>query len=83
MISTDIDASLWARRLGRRPVLSLSLAGIGLGATWTAVVLSFPAIFSVRLIWLESLGALVGGGNPVAVGLLLTMLTDASVEEER
>ncbi|KAF3764361.1 hypothetical protein M406DRAFT_107313 [Cryphonectria parasitica EP155] len=72
-----------ADRLGRKFVLSLSLAGIMLGSLWTLIVLAFGGAIPIRLVWLECLGAFIGGGNPVAVAMLLAMLADASSEEER
>ncbi|KAJ4397730.1 hypothetical protein N0V93_001965 [Gnomoniopsis smithogilvyi] len=75
--------SLVADKVGRKPVLSLCLAGLTLGALWTTLVLWFRNIFPVRLVWLESVGQLIGGGTPVAMGLLFSMTTDATNEEER
>lgn len=50
---------------------------------WSLLVLWFRATFSVRLVWFGSLSYLFGGGNPVAVGLLLSMVADATTDEER
>ena len=54
-----------------------------LGVLWTMLVLWFQDVFPVRLLWLESIGQLIGGGNPVVIALLLSMLADATTEEER
>ncbi|KAJ4405922.1 hypothetical protein N0V82_010222 [Gnomoniopsis sp. IMI 355080] len=75
--------SLVADRVGRKPVLSVCLAGSTLGALWTTLVLWFPNVFPVRLVWLESVGQLIGGGAPALMGLLFSMTTDATNEEER
>lgn len=68
-------------RYGRKPVLSLCLAGVTLSGLWSTMVLSLG--LPVRLVWLESLGQLIGGGNPIALGLLFCMITDTTNEEER
>ena len=54
-----------------------------LSALWSLFVIWFSEVFPVRLVWLESVGQLIGGGNPVLIALLLSMLADASTEEER
>lgn len=47
------------------------------------LVLWFRDLFPVQLVWLDAVGPLIGGGNPVLVALLLSMLADATSEEER
>lgn len=57
--------------------------GITMGAAISTMVLWFRSIFPVELIWLEAVPQLIGGGNPVAIGLLLSVIADATNEEER
>lgn len=59
------------------------VTGLTLGGLWTTSVLWFRAVLPVRLIWLECLGQLIGGGNPILLGLLFSMITDTTNEEER
>lgn len=47
------------------------------------MVLWFRNIFPVRLVWLEGFGQLLGGGNPIILGMLFSMITDTTNEEER
>lgn len=54
-----------------------------LGCACTMTVLWFRDIFPVKLIWLEAVAQLVGGGNPVAMGMLLSIIADVTDEEER
>ncbi|KUJ23460.1 MFS general substrate transporter [Mollisia scopiformis] len=75
--------SLVADRIGRKPVLGINLMGMTLGVIWTVLVLWFSDVFPLQLIWLESAGQLVGGGIPILVALLLSMVTDVTTEEER
>lgn len=56
---------------------------MALGAACTITVLWFRDVFPVKLIWLEAVAQLVGGGNPVAIGMLLSIIADATNEEER
>lgn len=57
--------------------------GMTLGALWTTLVLWFRNVFPVRLVWLEAVGQLIGGGVPAVMALLFSMTTDATNEEER
>lgn len=54
-----------------------------LGCVWTMLVLYFPSVFPVRLLWLQAIGQFIGGGVPTAIGLLLSMLADETTEKER
>lgn len=57
--------------------------GIALGNLWTTAVLWFQPVFPIRMVWLESLGQLIGGGVPIFLGLVFSMITDTTNEEER
>lgn len=46
-------------------------------------VLYFHKAFPVELMWLGSGGLLLGGGNAVLLGIVLSMITDSTTEEER
>ncbi|KAI5864839.1 MFS general substrate transporter [Durotheca rogersii] len=75
--------ALVADKIGRKPVFSLSLLGMVLSALWTMAVLYFDDVFPLWLIWFGSAGALVGGGNAVTSGVLMSMTTDATTDDER
>ncbi|KAI0008716.1 MFS general substrate transporter [Xylariaceae sp. FL0662B] len=74
---------LVADRIGRRPVFALGLMGVGSGILWNMMVLRFHHVVPIELIWLGSASPLLGGGGAVLVGFLLSMITDATTEEER
>lgn len=57
--------------------------GMMIGSAVTMLVLWFRDVFPVELIWLEAAAQVIGGGNPVAMGLLLSIIADATTEEER
>lgn len=63
--------------------LTSSLKGLALGAAWSFLVLWFRAVLPVRMIWLEALGTIIGGGSPVAMALLFSIISDVTNEEER
>jgi hypothetical protein len=64
-------------------VISLALVGLALGIMWIMVVLWFYQFFPTILVALSSLSVLVGGGNAVLVGILLSMISDVIPEEKR
>ncbi|KAI1136086.1 MFS general substrate transporter [Hypoxylon sp. FL0543] len=74
---------LVADRIGRKPVVSIALLGILLNLLWCITVLYFNNIFPVELLFLGSAGLLLGGGNALLVGIILSMITDSTTEEER
>ncbi|KAI1209185.1 MFS general substrate transporter [Annulohypoxylon truncatum] len=74
---------LAADRIGRKPVFVLALLGDVVSIFWGMMVLYFHTVFPVELIWLGSVGYAIGGGNAVLVGIILSMITDSTSEEER
>lgn len=64
-------------------MLSIALTGILLGCSWTVLVLFFRTVFPIRMLWLESLGQFIGGGAPTLMAMLMSMLADATTEQER
>ncbi|KAI2614872.1 MFS general substrate transporter [Hypoxylon sp. NC1633] len=73
---------LLADRIGRKPVVVINLTGILLDVFWVMTVLYFR-MFPIELIWIGSVGSLIGGGRAVTTGILLSMATDSTTEEER
>lgn len=47
-------------------------------ATWQYVVCAFPHIFPLRMIWLDSVFAIFGGGSMVATALIFTCMSDVT-----
>ncbi|KAH9883212.1 MFS general substrate transporter [Xylariomycetidae sp. FL2044] len=74
---------LVADRIGRRPVVTLALGGIILCTMWQMLVIYRRDVLPLELLWLGPAGLLVGGGNAIVVGIVLSMMTDATREEER
>ena len=57
-----------------RPTKVLNYVGL-LGA--------FPNIFPIRLLWLEAVGAIFGGGYPVARALIYAVISDVTSLDAR
>ncbi|KAI1077407.1 MFS general substrate transporter [Whalleya microplaca] len=74
---------LVADRIGRRPVFAISLMGVCFNILWNMMVLWLHKAMPIELIWIGACGPLLGGGTAVLLGLLLSMITDATTEEER
>ncbi len=72
-----LAAPLWGRlsdRVGRRPVLLLTIAGTSLGLLWVGLASSLLGLF---------LGRLVGGGFAANIGVASAYLSDVTDEDER
>ncbi len=57
--------------------------GLILAPLGQMVILRFHDVFPVRLIWLTSVSAAVGGGNAVLLGIVFSIVTDATSERGR
>ncbi|OTA92366.1 hypothetical protein M434DRAFT_325362 [Hypoxylon sp. CO27-5] len=92
-LSSSLDAAVgfvaafpWglvADRIGRKPVVTIALLGLLINLFWGIAILCFDGALPVELIWVGSAGFLIGGGNAVLVGIILSMITDSTTEEER
>ncbi|RYP16574.1 hypothetical protein DL765_005035 [Monosporascus sp. GIB2] len=74
---------LAADRIGRKPVVVLAVLGLVVGLLFQMVVLRFHDVFSVRLIWLSSASAVIGGGNAVLTAIVMSIVVDATSERDR
>ncbi|KAI1502946.1 major facilitator superfamily domain-containing protein [Biscogniauxia marginata] len=74
---------LAADRIGRRPVFAVALGGMVLALFWMMLVLYLPDVLPIELVWLGSASPFVGGGQAVLVGVVLSMITDETNEDER
>ncbi|KAI1392694.1 MFS general substrate transporter [Hypoxylon trugodes] len=72
-----------ADRIGRKPVFIICLFGTVLNILWGVTVLYFNNVLPVELIWLGSAGYLIGGGNAILIGIILSIITDSTTEEKR
>ncbi|KAI7337079.1 hypothetical protein KC315_g2513 [Hortaea werneckii] len=70
-----------ADKIGRKPVLLLSMAGQVFAATWVLFVAWND--LSLRLVWLSSAFTLIGGGSTVAVAVCMMVVADSTSEEDR
>ncbi|KAI1207614.1 MFS general substrate transporter [Annulohypoxylon truncatum] len=78
-------ALLWgivADRVGRKPVFIICLTGMVLNLLWVMVVGWFSCALSSRLIWISSLAHL-GGGSPVLLACVYSILSDVVSESDR
>ncbi|KAG6363588.1 hypothetical protein INS49_008689 [Diaporthe citri] len=66
---------------GRKPVLTLSLVGQGLGAAWILLICWMQ--IDPRWTWLSSAFYFIGGGGTVFNAAAMMILTDASLESFR
>ncbi|KZF26174.1 MFS general substrate transporter [Xylona heveae TC161] len=82
-IVLGLPLGVLADRLGRRPVLFLSLFGIWLSELCIKVICLLPDIFTLRLVWFAQFIQLFGGGSGVATSTLYVMVTDVTDEEDR
>ncbi|KAI1331335.1 MFS general substrate transporter [Xylariaceae sp. FL0255] len=74
---------LAADKIGRKPVVALCILSGVLNISWIFAVLYWHSVFPVTAIWYSCLFHLIGGGTPVTQAILLSMVTDATSEEER
>ena len=47
-----------------------------------SISVSFPDTFNIKLVWLESLLQVFGGGDMVATSLILTTCTDVTPQSK-
>ncbi|KAI7553027.1 hypothetical protein KC331_g1507 [Hortaea werneckii] len=70
-----------ADKVGRKPVLLLSMAGQVFAAAWVLFVAWNN--LSLRLVWLSSAFTLIGGGSTVTVAVCMMIVADSTSEEDR
>ncbi|CAH0036679.1 unnamed protein product [Clonostachys rhizophaga] len=71
-----------ADRIGRKPILTLALTGMALEVVWDILVIWFHNM-PIKLIWLGGVLNIVGGGNAIIIGMIFSIATDATTDEER
>ncbi|KAH8897364.1 MFS general substrate transporter [Thozetella sp. PMI_491] len=75
--------SVAADRIGRKFVIVLALGGIALNLLCAMVILWFWRVFPLQLVWISGLFQLIGGGQAIIAGGVLSILSDIATEEQR
>ncbi|RYP52755.1 hypothetical protein DL768_002184 [Monosporascus sp. mg162] len=86
LIASFLAAFPWglaADRFGRKPVIVLAVLGLVMGLLFQMVVLRFQDVFPIRLIWLSSACAAIGGGAAVMNAITMSIIVDATSERDR
>lgn len=78
-----IPYGILADRIGRRPVLILSMIGCCFQDILAKIVCWWPSVFPLRLVWLSSVGRFIGGGDAVASSMIYLMMADVFPQEKR
>ncbi|EME50215.1 hypothetical protein DOTSEDRAFT_68930 [Dothistroma septosporum NZE10] len=74
----------WAAdRFGRWPFLFVGLIQITARAVWVQLVAWNWQAFDIRMTWLQSVFALLGGGDATISAYFFTMIADITPEQER
>ncbi|KAI0431528.1 major facilitator superfamily domain-containing protein [Xylaria sp. FL1042] len=74
---------LAADKLGRKPIVAVAMTGLLVGALIELAVVYWSNVFPITAIWASSVGQLIGGGNGVLIAVVLSMIADATNEEDR
>ncbi|KAJ6787285.1 hypothetical protein PWT90_01706 [Aphanocladium album] len=82
-ILTSVLYGAASDRLGRKPILCLSLVGMLVLYATDYLIYGFPEIFNIYLIWPTALLTFVGGGPFVTNSMTYAMVSDAVSEADR
>ncbi|KAH7356776.1 major facilitator superfamily domain-containing protein [Rhexocercosporidium sp. MPI-PUGE-AT-0058] len=80
---TIIPYGLLADRIGRKPVIILSLIGLLLNACWDIIVMWFWKTIPLRAIWADVIFTFIGGGDAVTLMVFYATVSDITTEENR
>ncbi|KAJ5206688.1 Major facilitator superfamily domain general substrate transporter [Penicillium cf. griseofulvum] len=72
-----------ADRVGRKPIIVLSMIGTSLSLAWELAVIGLPRIISVRFILAGPLFTVIGGGNTVLLANLYSIASDLVIQSDR
>lgn len=70
-------------RTSRKLVVILACVGLLIGDALTKVIVAFPNVFPLRLIWATPIFLVIGGGGGVAGSLVYAILADVFPPAER
>ncbi|KAI2787680.1 hypothetical protein POX_f08055 [Penicillium oxalicum] len=72
-----------ADRVGRKPIIILSMIGTSLSLIWELTIIGLPSIIRVESILIGPLFVVVGGGNGVLVANLYSIASDLVSQTDR
>jgi MFS family permease len=72
-----------ADRWGRKPVMLMSVWGLLLAITSILVICWLSDILPLQLVWVAWLFTLLGGGTPVGLSTVMTMITETVEPSQR
>ncbi|KAJ5876721.1 hypothetical protein N7455_000186 [Penicillium solitum] len=72
-----------ADRIGRKPIIVLSMIGTSLTLAWELAIIALPSIVPVQFILAGPLFAVIGGGNTVLIANLYSIASDLVVQSDR
>ncbi|KGO39498.1 Major facilitator superfamily domain, general substrate transporter [Penicillium expansum] len=72
-----------ADRIGRKPILALSLTGLILEEIATRLIFFFNAVLPLRLIWMAPAFQIIGGGPQIATAMAYAIVTDMVPSHQR
>ncbi|KAF7182909.1 hypothetical protein CNMCM7691_002653 [Aspergillus felis] len=78
-----IPYGLLADRIGRKPIICLSIPAFALNTGIMLAVMWYSDIFPLRAVWASCLAWLLGGGPVVAFAIIWTMMSDVTPADER
>ncbi|KAI0193161.1 major facilitator superfamily domain-containing protein [Astrocystis sublimbata] len=82
-VLTALPWGIAADKIGRRVIFAIGLIGMGMALLWIMVVGWFSQTLSPRMVWLSPIAYLLGGGNPVLLATINSMVVDIVPESER
>lgn len=72
-----------ADRIGRKPILALSLIGLILEKTAMRLIFLFNSVLPLRIIWATPAFQIIGGGPQIATAMAYAMVTDIVASNQR
>jgi MFS family permease len=72
-----------ADRIGRKPILALSLTGLILEETAMRLIFLFHSVLPQRMIWATPAFQIIGGGPQIATAMAYAMVTDLVPSNQR
>ncbi|KAM4060794.1 major facilitator superfamily protein [Hirsutella rhossiliensis] len=78
-----VPYGLLADRIGRRPVLALSIAGMNIALVWMMMAMRLGNILPIWTIWTSAAWQIVGGGSSVMISMVYSMIADVETADTR
>ncbi|KAJ5188096.1 Major facilitator superfamily domain general substrate transporter [Penicillium cf. griseofulvum] len=72
-----------ADRIGRKPILALSLTGLILEEISIRLIFSFNSALPLRMVWATPVFQIIGGGPQIATAMAYAMVTDIVPSSQR